>query len=180
MIGLYSRMYFLRLLAVVLLAAASLPAIAQISLQKPEPKKELREAPLPLENIEADRAWVQHRLDMATVGLAEAKAAQARAGDVRDGKEVEILTTMVMVQNFRVLALRQHLDLLSEVELTRQELADLRVEESAATSVAESIDTTIATASAIGRPSGNSTKKRRPRISVRPCMSRAGSSPWSC
>ena len=136
----------LRLLALGLLACASLPVLAQVVLHKSEPEEKLPEAPLPLENIEADRAWVRHRVEAATAGLADARAAQARAGDLRDSKEVELLATMVMVQNFRVLALRQHLDLLSEVELTRQELAQLRVEESAATVEAESGIVTIASA----------------------------------
>ncbi len=139
MIALRPTRFPFRRLATALLICMSLPAIAQV-----EPR--LPEAPLPLEDIAADRAWVEHRLEAATAGLADAKAAQTLAGDVRDGKEVELLTTMVMVQNFRMIALRQHLDLLSEVELTRQELAQLRVEENAAPAELDSASATMAAA----------------------------------
>jgi len=134
-------------LALMMLSVVIAPASAQLSTTRSEPTAELPEAPVPLEDLEADRAWVQHRLDAATTGLTEAQAAQARAGESRDGKEVELLSGMVMVQNFRILALRQHLELLSEVEVMRQELAQLRQDED--TAPAGSADAPVTYAAAL-------------------------------
>lgn len=116
-------------LVLLVLSCTILPASAQLSLEKRDTKDAIPEAPAPLENIEADRAWVNRRLEAATAELAEARAAQARAGESKDSKETELLSALVTIQNYRVIALRQHLDLLSEVEVTRQDLEQLRQEE---------------------------------------------------
>jgi small-conductance mechanosensitive channel len=125
---------FLRTHAIALIVAIffATPALAQLSpmgAKAATPDEEKTTMPVPLENIEADRTWAQQRLEEASAGLAEARAAVSR---LDEGAPIGIessLNELVTVQGYRALGLQQHLDLLAEVEVTREDLKQLRADE---------------------------------------------------
>lgn len=125
----YLRPHAIALLAAIFLATPAPAQLGPMGAKATAQEEEKTSMPVPLDDIEADRAWAQQRFEEASAGLADARAAVTRLdAGAPDGIESS-LKELVTIQGYRALGLQQHLDLLAEVEVTRQELRQLRADE---------------------------------------------------